>query len=253
LSISANGETILLHCFADCSFADIVMALGLRGSDLGRRSERVDPARAAKIAEMEEQRRQYVDRILSECRSILEGGPVDRYLRSRGFVGPWPDDFREHPRLRHSVCKREHAALVARVRNIHGFVTSIHRIFLTPDGRKVECKPCKMLLGASKGGAIRLGPITPVVALCEGPEDALAVQHAKPGVSAWSCLSSTLMQQLQLPPEIRHVAIVPDRDRTGIEAARILCDRLRHEGRSVDFWWPKEKDAAASWEMRHAQ
>ena len=74
-------------------------------------------------------------------------------------------------------------------------------------------KPRKML-GKIGGGAVRLAPLADGAALgiCEGIETGLAVMKACPGLTVWATLSTSGLEQVQLPPEAKRVIVLADHD-----------------------------------------
>jgi hypothetical protein len=133
--------------------------------------------------------------------------------------------------------------MVAVVRGPDGKAVSLHRTWLTPDGRKAPlAQPRREVARPSyfstHGAAIRLGMPGEVLGVAEGIETALSAQQAC-GFAVWSTLNATLMAQLVVPQEVRTVVIFADKDRTvngkhaGQSAASSLAQRLVSEGRDV--------------------
>lgn len=171
-----------------------------------------------------------------ELGPITDGGPVERYLRARGFEPPWPPtaELSEHPNLWHEESRRQWPAMVGVVRDQRGRIRGLHRTWLTPDGCKAPIAPNKKFAGRVEGGAIRL--YTPIrwdskrIALCEGIETALGLrQHVPDGFAVWACLSAGGLATVELPNSIEHVIIGPDHDRSGagFRAMVGLLRRLR--------------------------
>src|SRR5262249_40158574 len=97
--------------------------------------------------------------------------------------------------------------------------------------------------GATRGAATRLcelGEEDDVLALTEGIETALAVQQAT-GTPTWSCISSTGLTAVEVPPSVRQVLIWGDNDQSGVgqKAADELALRLHREGREVRVLIPQ--------------
>jgi putative DNA primase/helicase len=66
----------------------------------------------------------------------------------------------------------------------------------------------------------------------EGIETCLAVMQATRH-PAWAALSTSGLQMLRLPAEVRNVIVLADGDAPGEAAARIAAQRWKHEGRAV--------------------
>ena len=100
------------------------------------------------------------------------------------------------------------------------------------------------MLGRIAGGAVRLAPLADGTALgiCEGIETGLAVMTACPGLAVWATLSTSGLEQVQLPPEASASSILADHDESGagLRAAETAARRLRTEGREVAIALPPE-------------
>jgi putative DNA primase/helicase len=132
--------------------------------------------------------------------------------------------------------------MVAKVDGSNGQGVSLHRTFLTLDGRKADVPTVKKLMpsvvpGETRGGAIRLYPASETLAIAEGIETALAVRLAT-GLPVWSTICAGGMAQLVVPDEVRLVVICADHDAAGLDAARALARRLLVEQRRVKILPP---------------
>jgi hypothetical protein len=227
LSLSEDG-VLLVHCYAGCSFPDIMSVLRKRGllekSDFLQRRDILPQTPPNQMAL----------RIWQES-VRADGTCVETYLRSRGIQGAIPPTLRFHPRLFHNS-GTYHPAMVAAVALWPSrTVVGVHRTYLTADGSdKATLSPNKMMLGSIKGGAVRLAPIGTKLILAEGIETALSCFYAT-GISTWSCLSTSGMRDVVVPPlEItQEVIICADGDGAGQKAADKLADRLHKEGYGV--------------------
>ena len=101
-----------------------------------------------------------------------------------------------------------------------------------------------MMLGKTGGGAVRLAPLgdSGVLALSEGIETGLAAMTAIPGLAVWATLSTSGLEQVQLPAQATRVIILADNDTSGagLRAAEATAQRLRAEGREVAIAMPPE-------------
>lgn len=127
-------------------------------------------------------------------------------------------------------------AMVARVSAADGRKVTIHRTYLTPEGTKAPVESAKKLMEYSedrtlRGGAIRLFPAERVLAVTEGIETALAV-HQFTQDPVWAAVSAPLLAAFEPPPEVRHLDIWADLDRSGAgeKAAYALQERMRAKG-----------------------
>ncbi len=226
LSLSEDG-TLLAHCYAGCSFPDILSALRSRRllemNDFPQQSDRFPQAS-----------NEMALRIWQES-VRAEGTYVETYLRSRGICGDIPPTLRFHPRLFHNS-RTYHPAMVAAVTLWPSkSVVGVHRTYLTADGTdKAPLSPNKMMLGSTKGGAVRLSPIGTKLILAEGIETALSCFSAT-NILTWSCLSTSGMIDVVVPPlEItQEIIICADGDGAGQNAANKLAKRLHQAGYGV--------------------
>jgi DNA primase len=166
------------------------------------------------------------------------GTLVETYVRSRGVSLPPAPVLRFSPRCWNRESGRKLPAMLARVDDIDGDFLGVHRTWLLPDGSgKAELEDQKMSLGRVRGGAIRLAPAGPMLAVAEGIENALSATAVK-GIPAWSAVAKGGFKSLQLPAEVREVLIVADHDHNGGGeiAARAAGQRWAAEGRHVRLW-----------------
>ena len=119
-------------------------------------------------------------------------GPLRAYLDRRGLSGARLDGevVRFHPALGYwqhnghdeAELIGRFPAMVALVTDSDGMPVTVHRTYLTADGRKAPVAEPKKLMGYPGhrlvGGAIRLAAPGPVLGVAEGIETALAVQSA---------------------------------------------------------------------------
>jgi phage/plasmid primase-like uncharacterized protein len=174
----------------------------------------------------------------------IAGTIADRYLRARGLSLP-PDPA---PALRFLSDARHPSGarlpvLIASVRDAAGNVVAVHRTYLAEPGRKVAGLEPRATLGPTRGGACRLWPVAPELAIGEGLESCIAA-GALLDLPAWSALSAgNLADTLQLPPEVRSVVIAADNDAPGLAAAKAAAARWKREGRVVRIAVPDRAGA----------
>lgn len=177
--------------------------------------------------------------------------PVRLYLQSRGldsFIPDWPS-IRFHPKMQYrnedGKLIGHFPAMLALVEKGNEAIT-IHRTFLTEDGRKATVdSPKKMMPAPSNrlvvGSAIRLGNPGRVLAVTEGIETALAVLEAT-GMVTWSLISATMMSHFLIPSGVEKLVIWSDLDRSlaGSFAAEKLAERAKAQGIEAVIREPKE-------------
>jgi hypothetical protein len=114
-------------------------------------------------------------------------------------------------------------------------VVAIHRTYLNPNGSgKADVDPDKMSLGPIVGGAIRLGPPAPEMAIAEGIEDGMTILQ-ETGIPVWAATSASAMRSMVLPalPMAAEVVVCSDPDPVGQRAVDVAAARWISEGRSV--------------------
>ena len=184
--------------------------------------------------------------------------PARRYLESRGILAAAlkADCFLFHPKLGYKhkgVFYGYHPGIMAVVRNNLGHPVSIHRIYLTPEGQKLQVtekapprRQCPSMQSDIKGRVVTLGQCIinaakrdGVIGVAEGVETALAVlQGAR--IPVVSCLTASNMATYRPPQGVRTVLIFVDVDRTnaGFEAAETLKQNLEAEGYQAKLVFP---------------
>ena len=163
--------------------------------------------------------------------------PLQLYLSNRGLGGCHldPSTIRYHPQLPYWEQGQQigcYPAMVARVTSPTGQLVTLHRTYLTDDGRKASVPAPKKLMPYPEGlqlagSAIRLAVVGRTLNLAEGIETGLAVQ-THTGVATWAATSAVLMERFQPPARVEQLTIWADLDRSGRgeEAAEVLAGRL---------------------------
>jgi hypothetical protein len=168
------------------------------------------------------------------------------YLAGRGITLAVPPSLRWTPSLRRPGGTYA-PAMVARVDNINGELIGVHRTWLDHGLDSIWRRRDRASLGPIAGGAVRLAPAAETMMVAEGIETALAAMQAM-RQPAWAALSTSGMQALQLPQEVRYVVILADNDANGAgqRAADAAAQRLRREGRGVSVWMSPHVGADAN-------
>jgi len=177
----------------------------------------------------------------------IPGSPVARYLTGRGLGVPEDADLLFHPDLTHWETKAGYPAMLGQVRDCNGVVIGLHRSYLAFNEEAVTKAPvekAKKMLGRVAGGAVRLAKLGDGdrLALSEGIETGLAVMTACPDLPVWATLSTSGLEQVDLPPAVRRVLILADNDASGagMRAADAAARRLRAQGREVAIAVPPQ-------------
>lgn len=167
--------------------------------------------------------------------------PGRLYLLNRGIVlTTYPGELRFHRSLpyvdENDKFLGKYGAILARFRTPEGKPASIQRLYVGPQGEKLDLPDRKKLMSAPSttvltGGAIRLSGSSTILGVAEGVETALAA-HLLYGINVWATYSAQLMESFVPPPNVEKVLIFADKDRSerGEQAARKLVQRLWESG-----------------------
>lgn len=203
----------------------------------------------------DERLRQALNRVWRESIPINDPGaePARRYLARRGISIRPPETLRFHPSLPYYDGERKVAAfpaIIAMVTGSDGRPVTIHRTYITQDGRKAPVESPKKLMVYPKdrkivGGAIRLTEPDHVLAVAEGLETTLAVMEGT-GLPVWCAVNAHLLENWVPPAWVERVLIFADRDRStpqhpmghGQEAAARLRERLNRLGIRAEVYLP---------------
>jgi hypothetical protein len=239
LTLQDGRSAVLVRCWAGCETGDVLAELRRLGLLVGRSNDVRPPRMTPRSDDADATRRATLaQRIWGEAKDA-RGGPVERYLRSRGITIPVPPSLRWMASCKHGPKKTVLPAVVAKVVNIVDELVAVHRIFLLPDGMgkaAVEPEFQKMSLGPTAGAAVRLGPLNSARALIvgEGIENTLSLMQLR-DLPGWSAIGTSGLKNLILPRSVRRVLIAVDHDRhgKGEAAARDAAGRWLAEGRQV--------------------
>lgn len=204
-----------------------------------------------------------IARTWSECVPLVPGDPVTLYLKRRGLGGVWPlpDVLRLHRALPYwHAGERLGAfpAMVAPLRDAAGRLVTLHRTFVTSDGRKADVPTVRKLTAAAgslAGACIPLHkPRGGVIGISEGIETALAAWCAS-GVPTVAAYCAGSLSSWAWPPGVQRLVIFSDADRAGREAAESLRARAQAAGLAAEVLAPSEEGAdwldvwARRWEV----
>ena len=241
-----NGNFFCTHCGAGDGF---VLLQKVHGWEFKKAASEVDrivgniPVTTEKKPERsDEDKSKACRKLLEGAGRVVQGTPAHLYLLNRcGDPGPILGDLRAHPGLRHTTSGGIHPAMLAILRYADGSGSSVHRTYLTQDGRKADVDPVrKMLPGLPLAGScVRLGPVMERLGIAEGIETAISAGKLF-GLPVWAATCANQLKAWEPPQGVREVVVFGDNDAsmTGQEAAYTLGKRLRLEGFGVDVKIP---------------
>lgn len=232
------------------------LVMGVNRWDFAEAAKRIEallPGAALAPAQKEppaEKAREAKNKLWKECRRLTAGDVVDRYLRGRGIeLEAYPPSLRFGPRIRYQDglegTPSYHPAMVAMVVDRGGKPLTLHRTYLTADGRKASVpKPKKIMSGKDdmkgRSPAIRLAePRDGVLGIAEGIETALSASLLH-GVPCWAVVSATMLQTWEPPEDVTDLWVFGDHDPNfaGQAAAGVLAHRAYTSGRKVNVAYP---------------
>lgn len=188
-----------------------------------RESQRQADELLRAAAEIEDKRRQ-AEVSLGWWRDARPDPSIETYLGARGvdlgLVGGVPASLRRLD-MRFIEGGPRIPCMFAPVQAVDGSVTGCHRTFLASDYRGKYAAPdgrgSKKMFGACWGGAIRLAPAAPIIAIAEGIESALAFacfeRRAGRSTPVWAAGSlGNIHHAITFPEGVQEVILVADND-----------------------------------------
>lgn len=258
-----DGSSYCSQCGAK---SGMHLLMDFKGWDFARAAREVDGVlgvvQLAEVKEVrsEESKREAIRRLLKSAGPVTPATPSWLYLERRcGDPAGLLADLRHHQALKHS---REdpatYPALLATMRYADGKGASVHRTYLTPDGRKAAVDPVRKIMPGLplEGSAVRLGPLQERLGIAEGIETAICAGKLH-GLPVWAAISANGILAWQPPEGVRSVVIFGDNDSnfTGHAAAYEKGRALRAKGLDVEILIPpiEGQDWADVWATHQAQ
>jgi predicted P-loop ATPase len=238
---------LLLNSFCACDNKDI--RRNLRGRKLypnganGEAPSEDDARRAVIEAEEAAARKQKIDSALDTWRNSLpvtDGSLGDVYLASRTLLQRSPA-LRYVPSVWHPKEARSYPALIGLVQHEKEGSIGVHAICLNPldAASKLAIKDRKLSFGVVGGGAVRLFPAGPVLAIAEGIEDALTfTQNTR--IPAWAAVSANGILNF-VPPAVATTAtliLIEDQETVGRSAVATAAKNLVQKGYAIKIARP---------------
>jgi phage/plasmid primase-like uncharacterized protein len=217
---------------------------------LAKRAKEIEERRRAEQAEEDQRNR---DRLNKVWRASLDNNspealPLRKYLVSRGLDAfGLPETMRFHPALPYLEDEETYLGtfpgIISLVTDVDGNPVTLHRTYLTEDGRKAPVSEGKKVMGYVKlerdmrGTGIRMGKIGRILHVAEGLETILSVMASINETSAISAINSGNMASLVVPPQVEIVVIWADHDRpnprTGVAAGIHAAEELHKVLKSI--------------------
>ncbi|WP_281823498.1 DUF7146 domain-containing protein [Jannaschia rubra] len=183
----------------------------------------------------------------------IKGTLAETYLAARGIADlAGTDCLRFHPTCyyrpdRHSPTETW-PALIAAVTDSTGMITGVHRTWLDPDGfshanlGKAPIDTPRRAMGRLRGGGVRFGIATDILAAGEGIETVLSVRQALPDLPTVAALSAAHLAAIDLSPALCRLYVLRDVDPAGDTAVKTLTDRATRLGIDTIPLTPSRED-----------
>ena len=233
------------------SGSGIELAMKITGKDFKAVANEIDKL-VGRIQQQEPRRSkgdaEKIKRILAGCRPPKTGGPVRKYLQSRGV--PFSPALREHPALAYYEDGKEkgkHPAMVAILASNEGATLGLHVTYLG-DGKKADVAQQKKIFKAGNSLGQSVVMLTKKYAhmgVAEGIETALAVMK-KMKVPCWAATSAGMLEKFNPPEGVTEISIFGDNDEsfTGQKSAYTLANRICQQVKCNVILPPKVGDFA---------
>lgn len=243
------GTWICSHCGAGDGFHLLQHLGGFSFSEAAKYVEReCGKIQAKEVVQQRSAESVVTDlrRVWGESKRLEHGDPVWRYLETRCGISAAPKGLRFHPALSFFDDQGEetkHPAMVAQVIGADDASLTLHRTYLTEDGRKADLKPPRKLMTPIRkleNVAVRLAASSDGwLGVAEGIETALCAgsMHDFP---VWSCISAGLLRTFRPPAGTNLLAIFGDNDEsfTGQSAAFELARAVTAMGCEARVYLP---------------
>lgn len=244
-----RGTWFCSHCGSGDGFSLLKRVFGWDFRQAAKEVDRVIglvPVGPINQERTDESKVQALRDVWKASRPVTKGDAVWQYLNRRTGIEVVAGDIRFHPALRYVGDDGElvgtFPAMLALMRYPDGNAASIHRTYLTPDGRKADVpKPKKIMAGKPlNSSSVRLGPVGRSLGIAEGIETALAASR-RFSVPVWAATNATLLADWVPPAGVERVLIAGDNDAsyTGQAAAFALAKRLARDGFAVEIQIPE--------------
>lgn len=191
--------------------------------------------------------RDAAQRLFAASRSI-SGTLAEIYLKSRGITpGADAAALRFHPRCFYrsdaDAPAETHPAMIARITDLGGELTGVHRTWLrrAPRGQAPSVMS-RRAMGRLLGHGVRFGKAADVLVAGEGVETTLSLRVALPAMPLVAALSAAHLGALVFPSSLRRLYVARDADAAGDQAFARLRERTRAAGIDIVGLSPRRDD-----------
>ena len=222
---AGNGIT-LLRQFKGWDFHTTAVEVEAIIGEVRVEQPKRERSEAAKRADM--------NRLWQAGAMVTPSDPVGLYLSRRVGLASFPRALRYVERMAyHDEAASEHPGMIAMVTGPDGKPATLHRTYLTPDGRKASvAAPRRLMPGAlPKGSTVRLFDAGFEMGVAEGIETALAAASMF-CMPVWAALNASNLEGWTPPAGAERIVVFGDHDLsfTGQDVAFGLARRLKTAG-----------------------
>jgi hypothetical protein len=134
-------------------------------------------------------------------------------------------------------------AMIARVTDLDGRITGVHRTWLDPERIcKAPIDTPRRAMGNLLGNAVRFGQADDVLAAGEGIETVLSLRCCLPALPMAAALSASHLGAMLFPRTLRRLYIARDRDAAGDASVTVLTRHTEAVGVEAIVLSPQSKD-----------
>ena len=232
---SDMGSYFCSGCGAGTGIHLLAMTQGITHEAAWRKVESVIGS-AKEIKPMKPDYKKRIKEILASCRE--DDGQIYAYFKSRGLEPP------QGAMLGNYWLNKERCDCIVLKAAKGTKLAGLHCTYIK-DGKKLERKMYGVDEGSFNGSAIRLTLIgeSDTLVIGEGVETTLSAMKMT-GLPGWAAINAALLEQIELPPQIRTIEIFGDNDSsfTGQASAYSLAKRLKSKGLNVGVSIPAKTD-----------
>jgi hypothetical protein len=186
-------------------------------------------------------------RLFAVSRSI-SGTLVEAYLSRRAISNLRHEgSLRFHPRCYYRSADGSPVeiwpAMIARVTDLDGGITGVHRTWLDPERIcKAPIDTPRRAMGNLLGNAVRFGQTDDVLVAGEGIETVLSLRNSLSALPMAAALSASHLGAMLFPRTLRRLYIARDRDAAGDASVKVLTRRAEAAGVESIVLSPQSKD-----------
>jgi len=244
-NLEGRGTWICSKCGAGDGISLVMQKNGWEFREAAKQIETIigsTPVDEPKREHSADEKRDAMNKLWRTSKVVIASDPVGRFLFHRVGLTLFPSCLRTAFGVRYQSDRPAfHPAMIAMVTGPDGTPSTLHRTYLTAEGRKAPVtEPRRLMAGTvARGAAIRLASAGNTLGIAEGIETALSAS-ALFGVPCWAAVNAGMLAAWLPPSGARRIIIFGDNDPSyaGQAAAYALARRLGSHERMVEVQVP---------------